>query len=421
MTSVTTRVAVGLSILFLCPFGIVTAEGQAKAVVSSNSSCATPTPQNAPTVADVHKFGHPREGDRDRTRAGIRDLIVVNVKGLCLLVDQAKCLGTYANASCKPQEIALYLDGREIKGLVPESGAPRADVETVQFRLDRSDKSDAQWADLLGNPKIGERFFDREVAVSVGLQNDGPIPTTVQKFNLIRIHKLRFWICSAFLILSVIAIVVFGRYSALLRYADKTSSFSLARCQMAFWFVLVIGSFTYIWLITGAVDIITNTALMLIGIGAGTALGGKVIDRSKEQGMKTTLENAKIEKEKLTKELENLDKRARVQGVPEGEKLALEREKGQKEVARDVAGTTEAELDKKLAVAKSCGFWNDILSDAGNIRFDRFQIVVWTVVLGFVFLNSVWARLAMPEFDATLLTLMGISSGTYLGFKIPER
>jgi len=27
----------------------------------------------------------------------------------------------------------------------------------------------------------------------------------------------------------------------------------------------------------------------------------------------------------------------------------------------------------------------------------------------------------MPEFDNTLLALMGISSGTYLGFKIPEQ
>jgi hypothetical protein len=27
----------------------------------------------------------------------------------------------------------------------------------------------------------------------------------------------------------------------------------------------------------------------------------------------------------------------------------------------------------------------------------------------------------MPEFDASLLTLMGISSGTYLGFKFPEK
>ena len=27
----------------------------------------------------------------------------------------------------------------------------------------------------------------------------------------------------------------------------------------------------------------------------------------------------------------------------------------------------------------------------------------------------------MPEFDASFLTLMGISSGTYIGFKFPEK
>jgi hypothetical protein len=27
----------------------------------------------------------------------------------------------------------------------------------------------------------------------------------------------------------------------------------------------------------------------------------------------------------------------------------------------------------------------------------------------------------MPDFDNTLLALMGVSSGTYLGFKIPEK
>jgi hypothetical protein len=30
-------------------------------------------------------------------------------------------------------------------------------------------------------------------------------------------------------------------------------------------------------------------------------------------------------------------------------------------------------------------------------------------------------HLIMPEFDGTLLTLMGLSSGTYLGFKLPEK
>ncbi len=48
-------------------------------------------------------------------------------------------------------------------------------------------------------------------------------------------------------------------------------------------------------------------------------------------------------------------------------------------------------------------------------------MLLWTVSLGLVFIVGVYQKLAMPEFDATLLALMGISSGVYLGFKIPEK
>ena len=49
------------------------------------------------------------------------------------------------------------------------------------------------------------------------------------------------------------------------------------------------------------------------------------------------------------------------------------------------------------------------------------QNLLWTLVLSAVFVRSVLTRLAMPEFDDTLLALMGISSGAYLGFKLPEK
>jgi hypothetical protein len=61
------------------------------------------------------------------------------------------------------------------------------------------------------------------------------------------------------------------------------------------------------------------------------------------------------------------------------------------------------------------------LSDAYGISFHRFQMFVWTVVLWLLFLASVWTRLSMPEFSATLLAMLGVSAGTYLGFKIPEK
>jgi hypothetical protein len=65
--------------------------------------------------------------------------------------------------------------------------------------------------------------------------------------------------------------------------------------------------------------------------------------------------------------------------------------------------------------------WKDLISgDDGNIALDRLQVVVWTLILGIIFLMSVLWDLSMPEFNATLLALMGISSGTYLGFKLPQ-
>jgi hypothetical protein len=44
-------------------------------------------------------------------------------------------------------------------------------------------------------------------------------------------------------------------------------------------------------------------------------------------------------------------------------------------------------------------------------------MLVWNVVLGVVFIWQSVFEWKMPEFDATLMTLLGISSTAYLGFK----
>lgn len=66
-------------------------------------------------------------------------------------------------------------------------------------------------------------------------------------------------------------------------------------------------------------------------------------------------------------------------------------------------------------------FVRDLLSDSGGITIHRFQMLVMTVTLGLVFLFHVARHLTMPEFDPSLLTLMGISAATYVGLKIPEK
>ena len=65
---------------------------------------------------------------------------------------------------------------------------------------------------------------------------------------------------------------------------------------------------------------------------------------------------------------------------------------------------------------------NEVTAGEGRvITFHRFQIVVLTLILGTVFVSEVLTKLAMPAFDPTLLVLMGISSGTYLGFKVSAK
>lgn len=69
----------------------------------------------------------------------------------------------------------------------------------------------------------------------------------------------------------------------------------------------------------------------------------------------------------------------------------------------------------------SAGFFKDILSDDSDYSFLNFQMLAWTVALGTIFVSSVYDNLAMPKFSGALLALTGISSGTYLGFKLVEQ
>lgn len=78
-------------------------------------------------------------------------------------------------------------------------------------------------------------------------------------------------------------------------------------------------------------------------------------------------------------------------------------------------------LNRPASAGVSAGFLRDILSDSSGYSFHRFQIFAWTIVLGVIFVSSVYYGLTMPEFSTTLLGLMGISSGTYIGFKFPEQ
>ena len=179
----------------------------------------------------------------------------------------------------------------------------------------------------------------------------------------------------------------------------------------------MVASFLFIWVTTGQHDTLSAQALALIGIGTGTALGSALIDANKKEQSQSAVTSLEAEKITLQEEIEEITNE-------------LKRAPGNKELETEMVAkqqrqsTLESDLQKArkaLTPLKSEGFFRDILRDANGITFHRFQLLVWTIVLGLIFCVSVYRSLAMPQFSDTLLALMGITSGTYIGFKFPEQ
>jgi hypothetical protein len=281
--------------------------------------------------------------------AGLDDRLSLHVENFSTLLKAA-------HGNC--QAIVLFLDGMPIKGIKPESCDPVRGH--VRYRLLRTPDDEAAWHTLLGSPK----GYVTPIEASVGSDAQFPIATTAM-FNLEIIPRPQFISFIALLAVALGVMVYLCKTTSLLRSGThpvpSERPYSLSLFQMAFWFFLVIAAYVFMWLITDELDTITDSILALIGIGAATALGATLIDRTKT---------------------------APAPEEPGG---------------------------------KTRGFINDVISDPNGVSLHRFQMFVWTLVLGVIFIGSVYKNLEMPEFSATLLGLMGISSGTYLGFKVPEK
>ncbi|MBE7174017.1 MAG: hypothetical protein INR73_25815 [Williamsia sp.] len=150
------------------------------------------------------------------------------------------------------------------------------------------------------------------------------------------------------------------------KLVDKSYPFSLSKVQFGLWTVLISSCYIYLSLCKGdcAETTINKTALVLMGIFAGTAAASTLIDKK-----------------------EISDNRPRHQNAP------------------------------------SEGFFIDILSDDNGISLHRFQSLVWTLIAMVVYIykvSGVQAGCLLPELSDTLLALTGISSATYLVLRTKE-
>jgi hypothetical protein len=167
-----------------------------------------------------------------------------------------------------------------------------------------------------------------------------------------------------------IAIIATGIFFSFWRNAIKDIStqekkpYSFSRTQMMWWTIIILSCFSAFFGCNGKIPELENylNVLALLGIGSGTFALGNLIDKS------------------------DID---------------------------------EGKVRQQDRVSK--GFLMDILDDGHGISIHRFQALLFNVIFGLIFINNFYLnRNAFPNFTEFELSLLGISSATYLALKAKE-
>jgi hypothetical protein len=378
--------------------------------------CALPGAQSAPALAAAAPL-EPR----------VRSLVgtLAPDESIDVTVDN---LGAWAVGS-DPAKLVPYLDGLALRGNYPAAVDRRGN--TLTFHLHGTLANRPVWTDLLGAPP----GWRKHVRFSVGLQNDTPFATDLAGDNSPFLVIILPWygVISLCVIVATISIFLWlTLHTNLIRdsgpepLAGGRKAYNLGKAQIAFWFLLTFISYVAIWLITDEIDTITPGLLALMGISSATALGEVLIDTGKDTKLNAAWQSMAAEKTSLEQGVEALRTQLAALAPAAGaadDAFARNNLNNQLLQKR----TRLAELVQAIGQAGPVvqtateGFFKDILSDGEGYSFHRFQIVMWSIALGGVFVSKVYNNLTMPEFSATLLGLMGMSSGTYIALKVPEK
>lgn len=328
-------------------------------------------------------------------------------------------------------KLVPYIKGRAIKGNYPEE--LQVDRGQIIYHLEITPENKSIWIDLLGEPSS----LRVPVTLSVGLEDgsafdsvheeENPVPMTVisPRYGLVALVLIA---ATLILLLWLARTTNIIREPGICPVPGKKRPYNLGRAQMAFWFFLIYASYLTIWLITGALDTITASLLALMGISAGTALGEAMIDNGKDMAKTNQVQDLTAEKQAIEQSISQTE--PQMEAANEAASTALIDQSNREVLTRQLTDsrTRLSQIDQQLrtlssqqSATVSSGFLRDILSDSSGYSFHRFQIFAWTIVLGIIFVSSVYNNLNMPEFSTTLLGLMGLSAGTYIGFKFPEQ
>jgi len=371
----------------------------------------TPTPVQEPKVIEV--IGNLQ----------LDDLVEVRVENLDKWNE--------ASEANEPSKLVPYINGRAIRGNYPEE--LHVASGRLIYHLEITPDNKKVWTDLLGAPKS----MREPATLSVGLE-DGSAFKSVhgrgeQPVTLTVISPVYGLVALAVILSTLIFMLWLVTRTNIIRErgpapaAGKRRPYNLGRAQMAFWFFLIYASYLSIWLITNALDTITTSLLALMGISAGTALGEVLIDTGKDTTKANQLQDLTAEKQALEEgitqtqsDLNAIDPTTAT-ATDQSNRELLNRQLTDSRTRLNQIDQQLRTLNSQQSATESAGFLRDLLSDSTGYSFHRFQIFAWTIVLGIIFVSSVYNNLTMPEFSTTLLGLMGLSAGTYIGFKFPEQ
>lgn len=305
----------------------------------------------------------------------------------------------------------LYLDDVPMVGLptsLTQKECTKGKGGRISFHLKRDSNDDQNhqaWNTLLEKQHDG---YLMSMPVSLGIGNKLPIQVThSSRFKLYIVTKTKAYTTLIICLILFVSLFRFLLKSSTALRETLNGRYSLGKSQMAFWGLFLALAFSAIWCCIGTIERVPEQLLILLGISGATGLSSILIGKKKAN----IQSRGNIDGAILQKEYDSLKqlKESSPDSFTENNQIRLE------ELA--ILFTS---LAMTFPGQASRGFWADISSDDKGLSFYRLQVIIWTIILGIIFIESVMQTASMPVFPENLLTLMGISNGIYLGFKFPE-
>ena len=341
------------------------------------------------TFGDRGQCVAPQTGSAQRPYQ-LEGRVPISVRNGCL----AKLTSLLESKTRNTVPVTLYLHGIEMKDLPLTLSRSTSGDATLTFTLHRASDSDSNrdaWTRLLGAQR-GMVKREMELGVAVGPLD---VPTSLAPTIHFQVETpVRLAAVIGLGLLAFAGLYAWFVGSPSILRDTRSGPFSLGRSQMAFWFLLVIVCLVSTLVATGGLERLPPQVLVLLGISSATGFASRVINNTKRANL--TAEHNALE----TAMQANAPAFLLGGGAARLQKIANALQLPSPSTWKD--------------------FLTDICSDGDGISIYRVQVVFWTLVLGGVFVWTVTQVVAMPEFPEGLLTLLGISNGTYVALKVPE-